>query len=280
MNVTAATNDGEAPMTQQTPSKELVTRLRASANLAQFAGLHATADDCRQAADALERNEPPADRRKLFDQTMVAIRTELGAGSPKQEANLRAALLGPSQPPGDAHMIVGSDKIAATVQSMADYRKMLLQTIKELIDGGATLSVRPTSDQTRAAASNSDEMRPVVVAVSGGRSYNDAAKVFAVLDAIHKERCITLLIQGECPVGDGGADELARRWAISRQVNYVGVPPKVRRHGWPSAGPKRNEEMATFHPALWVLFPGNNGTANAKQIAEANGIEVIEVQSK
>jgi hypothetical protein len=56
-------------MSEQAPSKDLVTRLRASAVLAQFSGLHATADDCRLAADALERasHEPRARDADLYE---------------------------------------------------------------------------------------------------------------------------------------------------------------------------------------------------------------------
>lgn len=116
-----------------------------------------------------------------------------------------------------------------------------------------------------------------IVAISGGRYYRDKETAWSVLDKVHQERGIRLLIQGECPVEDGGADELARRWAISRQVNYVGIPPKVNQYGWPSAGPMRNEEMARLKPALWILFPGNKGTDSARKIAEREGIEVLEV---
>lgn len=117
----------------------------------------------------------------------------------------------------------------------------------------------------------------LIVAVSGGRDYSDVAKVKSVLDKILKERGICLLIEGECPVGDGGADELARLWAKKNQVNYLGVPPKVKKYGWPSAGPRRNREMAELKPELWVLFPGDKGTANARENALAIGCEILEV---
>lgn len=116
-----------------------------------------------------------------------------------------------------------------------------------------------------------------VVAVSGGRHYSNKRRVFDVLDEIHAEDPISLLIEGECP--DGGADELARQWAKSREVNYKGVPPKVQKYGWPAAGPLRNREMGEMRPNLWVLFPGGRGTNSAKGIAEELGIETRVVQS-
>jgi hypothetical protein len=115
-----------------------------------------------------------------------------------------------------------------------------------------------------------------IVAVSGGRYYRDMETAWSVLDTVHRERGIRLLVQGACPVEDGGADELARRWAISRQVNCVSIPPKIKQYGWPSAGPKRNEEMARLKPSLWILFPGNRGTASARQIATREGIQILE----
>lgn len=117
----------------------------------------------------------------------------------------------------------------------------------------------------------------MIVAVSGGREYRDAVSLYFWLDHIHKLVDITLLIQGQCPVGDGGCDELARRWAESRQVNCLSVPPKVAKHRWPAAGPKRNEEIARMHPRLWVFFPGGAGTDNARKVAKTYSIKPFEV---
>lgn len=116
-----------------------------------------------------------------------------------------------------------------------------------------------------------------VVAVSGGRDFKDTARVWSVLDEIHAEREITLLIEGECPAGDGGADERSRTWAKARQVNYMGIPPKQKKYGWPKCGPMRNEEMGQFSPHLWVLFPGGRGTDSARRIAAQLGIKQHEV---
>jgi hypothetical protein len=44
----------------------------------------------------------------------------------------------------------------------------------------------------------------VRVAVSGGRDYADRERVYDVLDAMHKQEPITLIIQGQCY--KGGAD--------------------------------------------------------------------------
>jgi hypothetical protein len=113
--------------------------------------------------------------------------------------------------------------------------------------------------------------------VSGGRDYTDDATLNGVLDRIHAKQPITLLIEGGCPVGDGGADERARKWAKRNEVNCLSVPAKVKKHRWPAAGPRRNDEMAGFGADLWVLFPGGRGTASAKETARLFGIKIHEV---
>jgi hypothetical protein len=115
----------------------------------------------------------------------------------------------------------------------------------------------------------------IIVAVSGGRDYGDRDKVYSVLDGLHKRRTIVLLIQGQCY--KGGADKLSEDWAQSREVNCMSVPAKTKKFGFRAAGPIRNKEIGSMKPCVWVLFPGGNGTASAKQCAEDCGAELIEV---
>lgn len=119
----------------------------------------------------------------------------------------------------------------------------------------------------------------LVVAVSGGRDYTDARKLNAVLDKLHTEQGIELLIEGGCPVkrNDGGADGLARKWAEANEVNCLTIPPKSRIYGWPSCGPIRNAEIARCKPDKWVLTPGGKGTLSAASEAEKAGIEIVRV---
>jgi len=107
----------------------------------------------------------------------------------------------------------------------------------------------------------------------GGRDYADRAKVFAVLDAIHKETPIAIVIHG----AQTGADLLAEAWAKSRKVPYAGHPADFGRLG-PSAGPRRNRKMLSWKPALVVAFPGGRGTAHMVGIAKQAGKEVREIQ--
>ena len=94
--------------------------------------------------------------------------------------------------------------------------------------------------------------------VTGGRDYSDFQALRIVLDQIHKEHPVTLLIHG----GARGADTLAGRWAESN-----GVPTAVYRAQWKehgkAAGPIRNQLMLTEgRPDAYLAFPGGRGTAD------------------
>lgn len=96
------------------------------------------------------------------------------------------------------------------------------------------------------------------IIISGGRDYNDRDFVYMVLDHVHRERVITLLIEG----GARGVDRLGRDWAIDRGVPYHTEPadwdtyPK-------SAGPIRNRAMLAIEGVDGVIaFPGGRGTTD------------------
>ena len=120
--------------------------------------------------------------------------------------------------------------------------------------------------------------RGLIVAVSGGRYFEDAKMVARTLGKIRDERGIRLLIEGGCNVWHGGADELCRKWAKDAQINCLSVPAKWREHGTPEAGPIRNREIASFKPSLWVFFPGGRGTKDARSVAEMFGIEIVDAE--
>ena len=108
------------------------------------------------------------------------------------------------------------------------------------------------------------------VLVCGGRKYHGQARVNEVLDALHKERPITLLIHG----GANGADKLGAKWAVSR-----GVAPKMYAADWDKygrpAGHRRNAIMLhESQPDLVVAFPGGPGTAGMVRLACRAGVEV------
>ncbi len=106
--------------------------------------------------------------------------------------------------------------------------------------------------------------------VCGGRDYLDAELVGIVLDRIHKETPITLLIQG----GAMGADSLARAWARRMGVENRTFEADWNKHG-KGAGPIRNLQMLTEgRPDMVVAFPGGRGTTNMVDQAHLAGVIV------
>lgn len=107
------------------------------------------------------------------------------------------------------------------------------------------------------------------VVVCGGRDFDDVIAVDAALDEILMECPMDTLriIQG----GASGADALARRWCVNREVEYINVPADWKTHGR-AAGPIRNQRMLDeYQPTLCIAFPGGRGTADmVKRCLAAN----------
>lgn len=111
------------------------------------------------------------------------------------------------------------------------------------------------------------------VLVCGGRYYADKARLFALLDEMHSDRPITLLAQG----GAGGADSLAREWALDRVVPCATFDAPWTKRGR-SAGPIRNAWMLSIvAPDLVVAFPGGAGTEDMVRRAHRAAVRVRRV---
>lgn len=113
------------------------------------------------------------------------------------------------------------------------------------------------------------------VAVTGGRDFDDTRHVAHVLNRLHQEDPISLLVHGAAT----GADALAVEWADANMVEqtYRKWSADWRRLG-KAAGPIRNRAMLeTEKPDLLVAFPGGRGTADCVKTARLLGIEVLEV---
>lgn len=94
------------------------------------------------------------------------------------------------------------------------------------------------------------------VIISGGRDYQNEGFVWFVLDYVHTERGITLLIEG----GARGVDRLGREWAIARGIPYHTEPADWEQFG-KAAGAIRNRAMLKIEGVAGVIaFPGNRGT--------------------
>jgi len=112
------------------------------------------------------------------------------------------------------------------------------------------------------------------VLVCGGRNYNERNTVFAILDEIHAETIISLVINGQA----SGADSLSTLWAIQHGVPVHLEPADWKKHGR-AAGPIRNQKMMDEQrPDLVVAFPGGAGTQSMIRIAEEAGVRVEVVE--
>lgn len=107
--------------------------------------------------------------------------------------------------------------------------------------------------------------------VCGGRDYFNVFVVDHVLDKIHKESPISLLISG----GASGVDTLAEQWA-----NKNGVPKRIFPANWAKyfrkAGPIRNNIMLKEgKPDKVLAFPGGPGTRHMTRISIKKGVPVL-----
>ena len=111
------------------------------------------------------------------------------------------------------------------------------------------------------------------VLVCGGRDYQDAARVFFVLDHYHAQRPFSVVIHGAAT----GADSLAGEWATSRGVPVYAFQADWNLHGG-AAGPIRNAQMISEgKPNLVIAFPGGRGTRNMRAQARECWIDVLDI---
>ena len=117
-----------------------------------------------------------------------------------------------------------------------------------------------------------------IVIVCGGRSYNDRATVYKVLNELRPD----VLVHGACGVDADmqdwphmrGVDAKADDWAIERGKAFQRRPAAWKRLG-NKAGPIRNRQMAEEFPTATVIaFPGGDGTASMISIAREAGMTV------
>lgn len=99
------------------------------------------------------------------------------------------------------------------------------------------------------------EIEEMKLLVTGGRDYADRDFVFKVLDALHKDRPIALLVHGVTR----RADSLACEWSKERGVPVDAHPADWKRWGR-SAGPRRSREMLT----LGVIWSSPSLAASAR----------------
>lgn len=110
----------------------------------------------------------------------------------------------------------------------------------------------------------------MIVAVTGGRDFNDIERVRRALYSLKPKP--TLLIHGAAQ----GADTLAAQVAEEMGIPIEAHPADWEKHGR-AAGPIRNAEMVARKPDLLLAFPGGRGTAGHTRLAIAAGIPVKKV---
>lgn len=107
------------------------------------------------------------------------------------------------------------------------------------------------------------------VIVTGGRDYDNVAKVKEVLDLLKP----STLIEG----GAQGTDFIAKCWAFAEEVSVITVAANWDKHG-KAAGPIRNAAMLDAHPdAVVVAFPGGKGTQNCIREALKRNMLVLNI---
>lgn len=116
----------------------------------------------------------------------------------------------------------------------------------------------------------------MIVYVAGSRSYSDKRQIKAVLDAIHAERPITMLIEG----GNLGTHRFAYYWA--RSVGGVrDIRVKVEQQegeGIRAAERRSNTAALDYGVELVVAFPGGFRTRDMIGQAESRGIAVRRIE--
>lgn len=115
------------------------------------------------------------------------------------------------------------------------------------------------------------------ILVTGGREYADKRFLFAVLDRIHAQFKIDLLIHGAAR----GADALAGVWAQANGVAQLPCPAPWDGYAQTYAGRIRNGRMLREHrPDLVVGFTGGTGTAHMLQLAREWGFATLDLRGK
>ena len=113
------------------------------------------------------------------------------------------------------------------------------------------------------------------VLVCGGRHFSNRTLMWSVMNTLHAQKPISVVIEG----GASGADKLAFDWASEN--NRCGTETySAEWHKYGNlAGPIRNVKMLeTAHPDMVVAFPGGRGTENLIAQAKARGITVCRIE--
>ncbi len=108
--------------------------------------------------------------------------------------------------------------------------------------------------------------------IAGGRDNILSWLDQLALDNIRLMHGVTEIVSG----GARGVDRCGEKWAKN-----VGLPVKVFPADWDNwgkpAGPIRNQQMVDYADAL-AVFPGNRGTNDVTEKAEAKGLQIFDMR--
>lgn len=112
------------------------------------------------------------------------------------------------------------------------------------------------------------------VLICGDRNWTNGNRIFKTLMQFHKEKPVTVVIEGEAP----GADTLARRAAEELGICVMAFPANWN-HFKRAAGPIRNQWMLNFgKPDLVLAFhsdiENSKGTKDMVNRAKKAGVKV------
>lgn len=113
-------------------------------------------------------------------------------------------------------------------------------------------------------------MSETKVIVCGGRDFTPEPRHWEWLH----EHMIALNADWVVSGGARGADAFGEAYAAKRCMPLLRIPADWNAHGR-SAGPRRNEEMASIADAC-IAFPGGRGTAHMVSLAKRRGLPVVE----
>lgn len=111
--------------------------------------------------------------------------------------------------------------------------------------------------------------------VCGSRDFDASWWIHEILDDLHEEYKVTILIHGDAK----GADTIANGWAEFRDIDILKYRADWKTHGR-AAGPVRNRKMLNIgKPDLVVAFTNkslteSHGTRDMVLLAEHDGLPV------
>lgn len=108
------------------------------------------------------------------------------------------------------------------------------------------------------------------VIIAGGRDFQDAERLDAVMDEYLEHHSISEIVCGKAK----GADTLGEQWALFHDIKVTEFPAEWHKHGR-GAGHVRNMEMAKYADVLVAFWDGDSrGTNGMIHDALHEGLEV------